>query len=82
MLLYLDLGYDAAKREHLGPTREQLAGPMMGRICTSIILELLVYPAIYAVWRERALEQEPTQGKFIAASHLDTTYAIGADTTL
>ena len=27
--------------------------PMVGGIGTSFILELLLYPAIYAVWRER-----------------------------
>jgi Cu(I)/Ag(I) efflux system membrane protein CusA/SilA len=125
MLLYLDLAYDAAKREHLRLTREQLyeaivegaarrlrpkfmtfatmsiglipilwstgagseimkrmAAPMVGGICTSFILELLVYPAIYASWRERALKREPTGAQFIAGSHLDKAHAIGADTTL
>jgi hypothetical protein len=28
---------------------------MVGGIFTSFLLELLVYPAIYAVWRERSL---------------------------
>ena len=37
---------------------KRIAAPMVGGICTSFILELLVYPAIYAVWRERALKQE------------------------
>ena len=32
--------------------------PMVGGIGTSFILELLLYPAIYAVWRERQLNQE------------------------
>jgi hypothetical protein len=32
--------------------------PMVGGIGTSFILELLLYPAIYAVWRERHLNQE------------------------
>ena len=31
---------------------------MVGGIGTSFILELLLYPAIYAVWRERHLNQE------------------------
>jgi len=31
---------------------------MVGGIGTPFILELLLYPAIYAVWRERHLNQE------------------------
>jgi copper/silver efflux system protein len=101
MLLYLDLAYEAAKRQHSNLTRHHLyeaivegaakrlrpkfmtfatmsiglipllcstgtsseimkriAAPMVGGICTSFILELLVYPAIYALWKERALERE------------------------
>jgi Cu(I)/Ag(I) efflux system membrane protein CusA/SilA len=104
MLLYLDLAYEAARREHLEFTRHHLyeaivegaakrlrpkfmtfatmsiglipilwstgagseimkriAAPMIGGICTSFILELLVYPAIYALWRQRALSSETTQ---------------------
>lgn len=99
MLLYLDLAYETAKREHVRLTRTQLyeaivegaakrlrpkfmtfatmsiglipilwsigtgsaimkriAAPMIGGIVTSFILELLVYPAIYAFWRERSLD--------------------------
>lgn len=37
---------------------KRVAAPMVGGIVTSFILELLVYPAIYAVWRERSLEKE------------------------
>lgn len=37
---------------------KRIAAPMVGRIGTSFILELLVYPGIYAVWRERHLNQE------------------------
>ncbi|HEX2714536.1 MAG TPA: efflux RND transporter permease subunit, partial [Candidatus Acidoferrales bacterium] len=101
MLLYLDLAYEKAKREHARFTKQHLyeaivegaakrlrpkfmtfacmsiglipilwstgtgseimkriAAPMVGGICTSFILELLVYPAIYAVWRERSLKPE------------------------
>jgi copper/silver efflux system protein len=38
---------------------KRVAAPMVGGIVTSFILELLVYPAIYAVWKERSLEPEP-----------------------
>jgi Cu(I)/Ag(I) efflux system membrane protein CusA/SilA len=101
MLLYLDLSYEAARREHLQFTRRRLydaivegaakrlrpkfmtfatmsiglipilwssgpgseimkriAAPMIGGICTSFVLELLVYPAIYALWREREMGSE------------------------
>ena len=34
---------------------KRIAAPMVGGIMTSFILELLVYPAIYAIWRERPL---------------------------
>ena len=32
---------------------KRIAAPMVGGIVTSFILELLVYPAVYALWRER-----------------------------
>jgi copper/silver efflux system protein len=30
---------------------KRIAAPMVGGIVTSFVLELLVYPAIYAIWR-------------------------------
>ena len=33
---------------------KRIAAPMVGGIFTSFVLELLVYPAIYEVWRSRA----------------------------
>jgi Cu(I)/Ag(I) efflux system membrane protein CusA/SilA len=113
MLLYLDLAYEKAKREHLSLTKSQLyeaivegaakrlrpkfmtfatmsiglvpilwssgtgseimkriAAPMVGGIVTSFILELLVYPAIYAVWRERSLGKEAGNDEVVASSYL------------
>jgi copper/silver efflux system protein len=32
---------------------ERIAAPMVGGIFTSFLMELLVYPAIYAVWKRR-----------------------------
>jgi len=32
---------------------KRIAAPMIGGIFTSFIMELLVYPAIYEVWRRR-----------------------------
>jgi Cu(I)/Ag(I) efflux system membrane protein CusA/SilA len=34
---------------------KRIAAPMVGGIFTSFILELLVYPAIYEVWRRGSL---------------------------
>jgi Cu(I)/Ag(I) efflux system membrane protein CusA/SilA len=34
---------------------KRIAGPMVGGIFTSFVLELLVYPAIYELWRARKL---------------------------
>src|ERR1700694_523025 len=112
MLLYLDLAYEAARRDHLlfdrhhlyeaivegaakrlrpklmtfatmslgllpilwatGPGSEimkRIAAPMIGGIFTSFVLELLVYPAIYALWRERAIRSEVIQeSSFYGAS--------------
>jgi Cu(I)/Ag(I) efflux system membrane protein CusA/SilA len=39
-----------------------IAAPMIGGIFTSFILELLVYPAIYAVWKWN-LELRPSLNK-------------------
>jgi len=33
---------------------------MVGGIFTSFVMELLVYPAIYAIWRRRHLEPFPS----------------------
>ena len=37
---------------------KRIAAPMVGGIVTSFILELLVYPAVYLVWKEAALDKE------------------------
>jgi Cu(I)/Ag(I) efflux system membrane protein CusA/SilA len=34
---------------------KRIAAPMVGGIFASFVLELLIYPAIYAIWRQRAL---------------------------
>jgi predicted RND superfamily exporter protein len=36
---------------------KRMAAPMVGGIVTSFILELLVYPAVYALWKERSLDK-------------------------
>jgi Cu(I)/Ag(I) efflux system membrane protein CusA/SilA len=41
-----------------------MATPMIGGIITSAILELLIFPAIYFIWRSRQLlRREPAQKK-------------------
>ncbi len=37
---------------------KRIAAPMVGGIFASFVLELIVYPAIYAVWRQRTLRRE------------------------
>ena len=124
MLLYLDLAYEARKRENLSFTRahlyeaivegaarrlrpkfmtfaamsvglipilwstrtgcgimKRIAAPMIGGIFTSFIVELLVYPAIYAVWRERALKQELIHDEIREASRLNSSRIIDTETT-
>jgi Cu(I)/Ag(I) efflux system membrane protein CusA/SilA len=34
---------------------KRIAAPMVGGITTSVIMELLVYPAIYYLWKSREL---------------------------
>ena len=34
---------------------KRIAAPMVGGLVTSFLLELLVYPALFAVWKSRAL---------------------------
>jgi Cu(I)/Ag(I) efflux system membrane protein CusA/SilA len=35
---------------------KRIAAPMIGGVVTSAILELIIYPAIYVIWKERALK--------------------------
>lgn len=37
---------------------KRMAAPMVGGIFTSFLLELLVYPAIFALWKERSLKKK------------------------
>ena len=32
---------------------KRIAAPMVGGSCTSFVLELLVYPVLYAIWKWR-----------------------------
>ncbi|HSA59442.1 MAG TPA: efflux RND transporter permease subunit [bacterium] len=37
---------------------KRIAAPMIGGLVTSFILELLIYPVIFAMWKERSLRNE------------------------
>jgi len=37
---------------------KRIAAPMVGGITTSVIMELLIYPAIFLVWRRRSLSKQ------------------------
>jgi hypothetical protein len=51
---------------------KRIAAPMVGGIFTSFLLELLVYPAIYAVWRQRSISKEADPALMLArAEHGD-----------
>jgi Cu(I)/Ag(I) efflux system membrane protein CusA/SilA len=39
---------------------KRIAAPMVGGAVTSLLLELLVYPVIYYIWRSRELDSSPT----------------------
>ena len=41
---------------------KRIAAPMVGGLVTSFLLELLVYPAVYATWRSRALGRADEAG--------------------
>jgi Cu(I)/Ag(I) efflux system membrane protein CusA/SilA len=39
---------------------KRIAAPMVGGLVTSFLLELLVYPAVYYLWRRRELTHDPS----------------------
>ncbi|MFT3829823.1 MAG: CusA/CzcA family heavy metal efflux RND transporter [Opitutaceae bacterium] len=52
---------------------KRIAMPMVGGVITSTLMELLVYPAIFYVWRRRALSTESAPGPEVAAGAARTT---------
>ena len=40
---------------------KRIAAPMVGGVVTSALLELIVYPALYLIWKGRGLPQEVTR---------------------
>jgi Cu(I)/Ag(I) efflux system membrane protein CusA/SilA len=45
---------------------KRIAAPMAGGIITSAILELLLYPVIYVIWKRRAFRQTDSASEVIA----------------
>ncbi|PWB67270.1 MAG: CusA/CzcA family heavy metal efflux RND transporter, partial [Deltaproteobacteria bacterium] len=41
---------------------KRIAAPMLGGLVTSFILELLVYPAIYKLWKAREMKKAEAAG--------------------
>jgi len=41
---------------------KRIAAPMVGGLVTSFALELLVYPALFALWKERSLSRAASRG--------------------
>jgi Cu(I)/Ag(I) efflux system membrane protein CusA/SilA len=37
---------------------KRIAAPMIGGVVTSTILELIIYPAIYMIWRGREFDEK------------------------
>ena len=46
---------------------KRIATPMIGGVITSAILELLIYPVVYAIWRKRSLPPESPVGSPLTA---------------
>ena len=40
---------------------KRIAAPMIGGIFSSFVLELLVYPAIYELWKRRTIVEKPVR---------------------
>jgi Cu(I)/Ag(I) efflux system membrane protein CusA/SilA len=38
---------------------KRIAAPMVGGLVTSFLLELLVYPAVYFLWKRRGVREGP-----------------------
>jgi Cu(I)/Ag(I) efflux system membrane protein CusA/SilA len=47
---------------------KRIAAPMIGGLLTSFVLELLVYPPVYELWRRRELPGEGDEGPATAAA--------------
>jgi len=41
---------------------KRIAAPMIGGLVTSFVMELLVYPAVYFLWKKREVADDDTRG--------------------
>ncbi len=46
---------------------KRIAAPMIGGVVTSAILELLIYPVIFVIWKKRSLPHQATEIPLLAA---------------
>jgi copper/silver efflux system protein len=46
---------------------KRIAAPMVGGLATSFVMELLVYPAIYLLWRKKEVRAEVPEGEMVPA---------------
>jgi copper/silver efflux system protein len=44
---------------------KRIAAPMVGGLVTSFVMELLVYPAIYLLWRKKEVSAEVPEGELV-----------------
>jgi Cu(I)/Ag(I) efflux system membrane protein CusA/SilA len=47
---------------------KRIAAPMVGGLVTSFVLELLVYPAVYYLWKGRGLKEGPATAESLVES--------------
>ncbi len=50
---------------------KRIATPMVGGVVTSTIMELLVYPAIFFLWRSRHIRLDETTSQLVVSDHED-----------
>jgi len=53
--LLADFGAEVIKVEPAGGDPMRLAAPMIGGVLTSAVLNLLIYPVLYVMWRKRQM---------------------------
>src|SRR5262249_38016874 len=57
---------------------KRIATPMIGGVISSAILNLLIYPVIYVIWRKRSLPSRPPPGPSAGRPASEPTAASGA----
>ena len=55
---------------------KRIAAPMVGGIFTSFLLELLVYPAVYELWRRRGIQKPSAPARFMPSIYEGNRYEI------